>query len=64
MCRQKSNALINIPSFDKHIESNENLIETITNLIEKNTKPCVKNWFFLIYMIKSIRFCKDLSSYC
>jgi hypothetical protein len=46
MCRQKSNALITIPSIDKHIESNENLIETITNLIEKNTKPCVKNCFF------------------
>ena len=41
MCRQTSNALISIPQIDKQIESNESIIETITHLIENNTKPCV-----------------------
>ncbi len=41
MCRQKSNALIYTPRINKQIESNENLIEAITNLIEKNVKSCV-----------------------
>ncbi len=45
MCRQTSNALIYIPFIDKQIESNEHIIETITNLIETNTKPCVKKYF-------------------
>jgi hypothetical protein len=48
MCRQTSNALIYTPPIDKQIESNENLIETVTNLIEKNTKPCVKERFLNI----------------
>ncbi|CAF1446517.1 unnamed protein product, partial [Adineta steineri] len=41
MCRQKSNGLIYIPQIDTQIESNENLIETISNLIEKNIKICI-----------------------
>jgi len=45
MCRQTSNALIYIPFIDKQMESNENIIETITHLIEKNTKPCVNKYY-------------------
>jgi hypothetical protein len=41
MCRQTSNALIYTPLTDKQTELNENLIEIVTNLIKKNTKPCV-----------------------
>jgi len=47
MCRQTSNALIYIPLIDKQIESNENIIETITHLIEKNTKPCVDEYYLI-----------------
>jgi hypothetical protein len=47
MCRQTSNALIYIPLIDKQIESNENIIETITHLIEKNTKPCVNEYYLI-----------------
>lgn len=45
MCRQTSNALIYTPTIDKQIESNDSLIETITDLIEKNIEPCVEELF-------------------
>ncbi|CAF4432615.1 unnamed protein product, partial [Adineta steineri] len=51
MCRQKSNGLIYTPQIDKQIESNENLIETISNLIEKNIKICVNKLFIKQYHI-------------
>ncbi|CAF3627948.1 unnamed protein product [Rotaria sordida] len=41
MCRQISNALIYTPIISKQNELNENLIDSITNLIEKNVKPCI-----------------------
>ena len=48
MCRQISNGLIIIPSNDKQLESPENIIETITNLIENNIKPCVQNEILIL----------------
>lgn len=60
MCRQISNGLIYIPLIDKSIESNENLIETITNFIEKNIKsnveisPLISEW--LINFIQKMYF--------
>ncbi|CAF3435395.1 unnamed protein product [Rotaria sp. Silwood1] len=41
MCRQLSNALIYSPLISKQNELNEHLIDSITNLIEKNVKPCI-----------------------
>ncbi|CAF4154779.1 unnamed protein product [Rotaria sp. Silwood2] len=41
MCRQISNVLIYTPLISKQNELNENLIDSVTNLIEKNVKPCI-----------------------
>ena len=41
MCRQTANGFICIPPTTQPMESNEDLLETITDLIERNSKPCV-----------------------
>lgn len=43
MCRQTANGLICIPPADPPTESNDDLLQTITDLIEKNSRPCVNH---------------------